>query len=541
MQSFRARFVLLVAFVAVVPLAVVGAWITRTAARSAEDLLRARLHEALEQASVGLVERWSRHRSRLLDLAGQAELRQALATPASDQAGEPPAAVMQAVERIGTPFSSIDVRDESGRAVWTLETSEMARRFPAPGIQLRAAVHLSPLGRAVGSLDTTLPVAALVSDRGPTPGGVGAIVGVFDSRNGAPLVPLPFDRPQEVGRPFEWGGDRWIAVTRPLAEPALTLVGAAPLTAFERPLRDAARTSLWILAIVGLAGLAVATVLTARMTGSLGRLAGAAEAVAAGDLDRRVEERGADEIGRVARAFNGMTASLRRTLQALADERALARVGEFAASLAHEIRNPLTAIRVDLQVVQEGLAHGSKTRKPLDRALASIERLDRTVGGALLATRAARTDRAAVDLVAPIEAAIDAARKTASRPLDIPLDVQGSRPLPVSGHSAALEQLFLNLLLNAVEAVRHGGDVRVIIERRTVDVVVRVVDTGIGLTPDQARQAFEPLFTTREGGTGLGLTIAARLARAHDASIELTGAPGKGATATVILPLAVQG
>jgi signal transduction histidine kinase len=107
----------------------------------------------------------------------------------------------------------------------------------------------------------------------------------------------------------------------------------------------------------------------------------------------------------------------------------------------------------------------------------------------------------------------------------------------VPGDASALEQLFLN----AVEAVRDHGEVRVEVERVEEQVIVRVIDTGVGLTPNVARRAFELFFTTREGGTGLGLSIAGRLARAHDGSVALDGAPGRGATATVTLPLWTEG
>lgn len=537
-RSFRVRFLLVVGLVAIVPLGLVGVWLTRAAARSAEELLRARLHEAIGHVALTLVERWTAYRAGLSDLADSPAVRRALLELAGDPATGPPAAVVEAAGRAGRPFPSILVRDAGGRDVWTLETDPAsAGRFPEPGLPLSAAVHASPLGPAIGSLTSTMPVASLLADRRPMPGSVGAIVGVFDARSGAPLVPLPFELPVAREHTFTWGGERWMAVRRTLTEPGLILVGAAPITPFEQPLRDAARAGLWILILVALAGLVLAAALTARMTGSLGRLAGAAEAVAGGDLERRVDERGADEVGRAARAFNRMTGSLRETLQALANQRALARAGEFTASLAHEVRNPLTAIRVDLQVVEENLPEGSRSLRPLRRALAEIERLDRTVGSALLATRVARNDRAPIDVLGPLEAAIEAARKSASRTLAIPVRTTEPGPMLVAGDASALEQLFLNLLLNAVEAVRDRGDVQVAVERPEGRVIVRVIDTGIGLTPEVARQAFELFFTTREGGTGLGLSIAARLARAHDGSVALDGAPGRGATVTVTLPL----
>ena len=169
---------------------------------------------------------------------------------------------------------------------------------------------------------------------------------------------------------IEWAGDRWLVQPRTLLEPPLKVVGAAPITPFEQPLREAAQNGRWILLIVSVSGIVLASLLTGRMTRGLDRLANAADAVSLGALERRVEEENTQELQRLARAFNRMTTSLRSTLHELSEQRARARIGEFAASLAHEVRNPLTAIRVDLQVAEEALAEGSPPLRPLRRALA---------------------------------------------------------------------------------------------------------------------------------------------------------------------------
>ena len=381
-----------------------------------------------------------------------------------------------------------------------------------------------------------MPIETLFSGRRVSPVGVQILVGVFDTETDTPLVPLPFAWPTDTAGPIEWGGESWFIQTRQVAEPNVRLVGAAPLTAFEQPLRAAARSGVWILLAVAVLGLIVASALTSRMAGTLDRLTDAAETVAGGSLDRQVAEGGGPEFDRLAQAFNRMTASLRATLKELAEQRALGRLGEFAASLAHEVRNPLTAIRVDLQVAEETLPAQSPSLRPLRRALSEIDRLNHAVESALLTTRVARKALSPIDRRRPLEAAAEAARKTGQRPMVIPIQIDASEPLTVPGDQSALEQMFLNLLLNAVDAVRERGEITVVARREGGEVVVCVQDTGHGLTPDIARQALEPFFTTREGGTGLGLTIAARLARAHNGSVELESTPGGGARSTVRLP-----
>lgn len=522
MRSIRTRMLLIIVLVAAVPVALMGLWFTGSASRSSQELLEDRMAVVLGQVASDITSRWVRERSLAQDIADDMRVRQAFDA--------------DTVERESVVLSRpVTLRDTAGR---TLEgyDSDFGSRDSGPTIPLRVPVHTSTLGPRVGSLETPVPVSTLVEGQRTVPGGIAILVGVFDANN-APLVPLPFDWSGESGDTFEWGGDRWFLQSRTLAEPGLQLVGAVPLTPFEEPLRDTARSGLWILVLVSAVGLALGSVLTRRMTRTLGGLGHAAERVSEGNLEETVAEAGGLELERLARAFNRMTGSLRTTLRELADQRALARVGEFAASLAHEIRNPLTAIRVDLQVVEENLPEQSSELRPLRRALGEIDRLDDALGSALTATKVARRNLEPVDVRIPIEAAAEAARKTASGPVTIPVHIRSEEPILVPGDVSALEQVFLNLLLNAVEATSKGGDIEVTARRRADSVQVSVRDSGAGLQPGVTGRVFEPFFTTSEDGTGLGLTIALRLARAHGGSLELESAPEGGTTATVTLPV----
>jgi signal transduction histidine kinase len=534
-RSLRVRLVLVAVFVTALPLAVAGWWLTRSAERSGRQLLEMRVREAIDETARDISQRWMEQRSALLDVAAEPDVRQVLVSDA-----RPAAVTLRRPSDARTALFSVTVRDRGRTPVHALDlgAGEAADEH-VPTVPMMVPVHRSPLGESVGWVSASVPIHALFRSRQTGPGSVAAIVGVFDAATGAPLVALPFDKPTEGQPVFDWGGERWLAVRRTLAEPPLEIIGATPLTPFERPLRDAARRGLWVLLAVAAGGIALAAASTTGMTRSLHRLASAAEGVAAGALDRRVDDRGADEVARVARSFNHMTASLQQTLQSLAEQRALARIGEFAATLAHEVRNPLTAIRVDLQVAEENLPEDARALRPLRRALAEIDRLDRGVGAALLATRAARGGSAPIDVTIPLAAAVAVAEQSSQRPLAITVST-GATGMLVDGDAGALEQLFLNLLLNAVEAVREAGEVRVACEPAGERVVVKVLDTGSGLSETVARQAFEPLFTTRAGGTGLGLTIAARLAHAHGGSVTLQPSPAGGAVAIVDLPKAAE-
>jgi signal transduction histidine kinase len=266
----------------------------------------------------------------------------------------------------------------------------------------------------------------------------------------------------------------------------------------------------------------------------LGRLADAADAVAAGDLAQEVPEAGSRELAHVAAAFNGMTERLQATMRELALRESLAAVGEFAASLAHEVRNPLSSVRVDLQVAREEISQ-APGHELVDRALRSVERLDRTVRGALRIARSGRVERRQMDLVPVIEAAMHGAEVEF---LDhgIRTTLMGAIPehIPMHGDPAALEQALLNVLLNAAHAARE--EARITVRAGVHDVAITVADDGPGIPADVRTQIFEPFFSTKEDGTGLGLPTARTIVVAHGGTIDVDDHHG-GASFVIRLPI----
>jgi signal transduction histidine kinase len=535
--SFRSRILAIVLVVAVLPLGVLGLWLTRATGRAGEALLSERLEQALGSASERIGSGWIRRRSELLDLAEVEAVRAGLRSPGTATA---PREALEWLERNPGQVQRLGLRGAEGALRWSLEdpASRADGSLELPGLPITLDIYDGAFGARLGVLEAQLPMTSLLGAAPPPVAGM--VLGVSEPASGTPLLPLPFDPGLLEQDRFALGGDEWLAVRRVLAEPALQLVAAAPLNPFTEPFERTARTGALLLAGVALLGLILAHLLTGRLTRSLERLAGAAEAVAQGDLERRIEPAGADEVGRVAAAFNAMTESLRRTLAELADRRALAAVGEFAASLAHEIRNPLTSIQVDLQRVEERLPQRDPSTRELQaRALAELRRLDRTVAGVLQAARSGRVTNAPVDLLASLHAAARAAGPALDKAgARCELPPQDALRLEVKGDADALEQLFLNLLLNAAQAVAPGGHVAVHVRREDGFAEVVVQDDGAGIPASELERVFEPLYTTRAGGAGLGLAIARRLAEAHGGSISLASTPGEGTTASVRLPLA---
>jgi signal transduction histidine kinase len=210
----------------------------------------------------------------------------------------------------------------------------------------------------------------------------------------------------------------------------------------------------------------------------------------------------------------------------------------LAASLAHEVRNSLTSIRIDLQRVEEALPRGSPLREPVHQALREVGRLDRAVSGALRVARSGNIASDLFDLRVPLGHAIEVAgtafERSGSR---LVADRATGPPIPIRGDESALEQVFLNILLNAAQALETAGNASVVVGVEHGGAHVVVCDSGSGMAADLLSQVFDPFVSTKTEGTGLGLAIARQIVVAHGGSIGIESSPGRGTTVRVSLPL----
>lgn len=553
-RSLRSRF-LLVAFVGVLlPFAVVAAWLNGSAGRSGEELLRNRLDGTLEQAVWESGKRWVTLRSALLDVADHPDIQAALGHPPDGGAPSSPPIISIDALGSGSAVAGALVAPltlTAGPRRWTLRGAADSlapmtegpgsARLPAlvAGISVSVPVHSRGDGAPIGRLETRVTPETLVPQGVGGVLGVGVLLEVVDRATGQSLTALPFDPRLMSDGDFTVGGERWLVRRRTLEEPAIVLVAAAPLAAYTLPFREAARKGGITVLLVAGASMLLATLLIRRVTHSLEELAMATQAVAAGDLDRTVSERSDSEVGRVGRAFNAMTESLRGTLRRLSQREALAAVGEFASSLSHEVRNPLTAIRIDLQRLDETLPAESPLRTNLQRALREVRRLDSTVTGALRVARSGKVTMHLIDLRVPLDRALEVARpafegrRVNLRPTEI-----GPDPLAVWGDEGALEQVFLNVLLNAAQALDVEGEAGVSVTVNAGSAQVDIWDTGAGIDPEHVAQVFDPFVSTKPDGTGLGLSMARQIVVAHGGSIGIDSAVEAGTTVSIQIPLA---
>ena len=228
----------------------------------------------------------------------------------------------------------------------------------------------------------------------------------------------------------------------------------------------------------------------------------------------------------------------------------LAALGRFTSSVAHEIRNPLTGIAAGVQYLERTLADG-KQRENLDFILSEIRRLDRIVQDLFDITHA----RGPQLRVASLEEAVRRAAHSlepdlAGRRIRIEIEVAPFTP-PVQHDADQLQQVFINLIKNAAEASSDGSAIRVSLSAVPRSgragsagpggVVVRVEDRGVGISPEHLKTVFEPFFTTRKGGTGLGLYICHEIVKRHEGVMTVQSKIGRGTTFAVELPLEVNG
>jgi signal transduction histidine kinase len=530
-DRLRTRVLLLVIGVGLLPAAAIAFWLTIGTARGGERALRTRLAGNLEHVERHVARRWGEQRHALLFLAEQRDVQHALRTQSNPNALDP--ALRPLFERLPATVRAVRILDTAEHVRWSAERTGGEAR---PLLDVDQVIVGTADGSRLGVLRTTLELDALLPASLEQTPGAEYLLAAIDRNSGRSVLPVPVDRGLLEQARFRWGEDEWIAERLSVEEPPLTFVAAGPVTLIAAPFRRAAGRAAVALAIIAVAALIAAGVLSRRITRPLEEVASAATAVARGDLERNVRVSGPAEVQDVATAFNTMMSGLRRSLAAAADREALAAVGSFAAELAHEIRNPLGAMRLDLEMIEERLPPGSELRERQQGVIREMERLSHVVGGALELARSGRIDSATISVGEPLRQAVHyAAPRFTERDGCVSLAVPDQEVL-IRGDGHALQRLFLNVLLNAAEAIGRGGHCRVSVEAVNGACRVRFADNGHGMTAQARERAAESFFTTRAGGTGLGLAVATRIAQAHGGALCIASSDESGTVVEVTLP-----
>jgi len=233
----------------------------------------------------------------------------------------------------------------------------------------------------------------------------------------------------------------------------------------------------------------------------------------------------------------------------------LASIGTMAAGIAHEIRSPLTSISMDLDSLYDSPFKMEDVRKTIVQVLNEIERIDNIVSNLLQFSRPANREFVCFELRDVIEKSISIAKKKiGEKRIQIQTEI-GSSKLEITGSPDRVEQMIINLIINAIEAIRVEGTITLKAEMpKTSDfylskplkesffcsykniIKITIEDTGDGIPPELIERIFDPYFTTKNSGTGLGLSIVTKVVEEHQGYISVSGTPGQGSIFEIFVP-----
>ena len=267
-----------------------------------------------------------------------------------------------------------------------------------------------------------------------------------------------------------------------------------------------------------------------------------------GDLSVHINYQGKDEIGRLITSFNSMVDRLDNAKKELEQihfqqmERAdrLASIGEMAAGIAHEIKNPLAGISAAVTIIKDDLGRSDPRSEILNEVLQQVQRLDKTVNDLLFFGKPSMPELACIDINEVIEKTLKFASQHRGL-MNVEKRLELAPGLPtVYADGKQMQQVFLNIILNAFQAMTSGGVLtistsRILLQERAF-VKIDVADTGPGIPPQILEKIFTPFFTTKAQGTGLGLPICSKLINLHNGAIRVASNDYCGTVFTIELP-----
>jgi signal transduction histidine kinase len=306
---------------------------------------------------------------------------------------------------------------------------------------------------------------------------------------------------------------------------------------------------LWAFGITSMLAISLSLFLTRFVTNPIQDLIITMERAEQG-LEARVNVKSSDDIGRLGEAFNSLLSKLERARRRVeryhyeqmkrADR--LASIGEMAAGIAHEIKNPLAGIAGVIQVFKKDIPAGDQKKAVLDEVLSQVARMDKAVRNLLSFARPPEPKMTLVDVNELIGKLLDFLASQFAKN-SIVAERKLTTGLPwLTLDPDLLQQALINIALNAIQAMPEGG--KFIVETKAIkpsgetpgSIEIVFSDTGKGIAEENLSRIFGPFFTTRQQGTGLGLSITQRIVEQHNGEINVTSNPGQGARFTISLP-----
>lgn len=293
--------------------------------------------------------------------------------------------------------------------------------------------------------------------------------------------------------------------------------------------------------IITLIGSVLSCILSGFITKPLYKLMSFTHTLSKGEFGKRIDIKSQDEVGKLAETFNNLSGELelyRKKMeesykQMLRTEK-LTALGRLSAGLAHEIRNPLTSIKVLFQTFKD---NPSLTKEDIKVVLSAAEQMDDLLTRFLRFARSDEFNLTDVYINSIVKHVIKLT-EFQLKDRSIGLSLELSKLPPIKADRAMIQQALLNLVLNAIEAMHDGGTLTISSKMENGSAVVSIGDTGSGISEEIKDKIFDPFFTTKGDGTGLGLSIVYNIINIHNGEISFES-NGKGTTFTLKIPINV--
>ncbi|MBI1823628.1 MAG: HAMP domain-containing protein [Nitrospirae bacterium] len=297
--------------------------------------------------------------------------------------------------------------------------------------------------------------------------------------------------------------------------------------------------------IVFTLGIIVSIFLSWRYTRPIYQIMGAAKKVASGDLSQMIQEtHGDDEINQLIKSFNEMVEKLRQNKvleERLRETEHLTALGQLASGIAHEIRNPLNFISLSIDHLKDKIGNATPDeQQKLGALMTSIKsetyRLNNMVENFLKYGRPMKLEIKWINFNLLLNEVINLARqKTVEQGIEIEYHPE-EIPL-IEGDEEKIKTCLMNVIANGIQAMPAGGKLKIVASRKLNEIVFEIRDTGEGITPEDLKKVFQPYFTTKSLGIGLGLALTKRIMEEHHGRIEIESTPGKGTKVILVLPV----
>jgi len=311
------------------------------------------------------------------------------------------------------------------------------------------------------------------------------------------------------------------------------------------------KTRLVLLFIGGvgfLVGVLGAIFLARRITKPIKKLVEATMRISRGDFSQQIQLDSHDEIGELAQSFNKMTKELLEARQKmeiaqkkLIQAEKLASIGRMSASIAHEIRNPLTSVKLNIQKVEESPHLDEFEREHLALSEEGIRQIEKFVKELLNFARVTELNLEKFSLPQILEESVKILSDSLTKKkIHFQKKIASSLPL-VKVDGDKIRQVFLNILRNAIEAVEEGGEISVkmvpYLSQGVKMIKIEICDNGCGIEDKNLETIFEPFFTTKSFGFGLGLANARKIIEQHGGMIKVRSQKDKGACFEILIPV----